>query len=94
VKVKGKSEAVYIFEIIDGDAEDIKQLKLKTKDAFAKGVDLYKSGKFKEAFSIFNDVKKVNPHDHTADLYISRCENFIEHGIPDEWDGIQAINWN
>ena len=94
VKVKGKREAVYIFEIIDGDSEDIKQLKLKTKEDFANGIDLYKSRKFKDALVTFKKVSKINPHDQTAGLYITRCKNFITHGVPDDWDGIQTINWN
>lgn len=94
VKVKGKTEAVYIFEVIDGDADDVKQLKLKTKDDFANGVNLYKSIKFKEALAVFEEVNKINPHDQTARLYITRCKNFIEHGVPEDWDGIQSINWN
>ena len=94
VKVKGKSEAVYIFEVIDGDSDDVKQLKLQTKDDFANGVNLYKSVKFKEALKVFEKVNQINPHDQTAELYISRCKNFIERGVPEDWDGIQSINWN
>ncbi len=94
VKVKGKSEAVYIFEVIDGDSDDIKQLKLKTKDDFANGVNLYKSIKFKEALAVFEKVNKINPHDQTAELYIGRCKKFIAHGVPEDWDGIESINWN
>ncbi len=94
VKVKGKSEAVYIFEVIDGDSDDIRQLKLKTKDDFANGINLYKSVKFKEALTLFKKVNKINPHDQTAELYITRCKKFIEHGVPDGWDGIESINWN
>ncbi len=94
VKVKGKREAVYIFEVIDGDSEDVKQLKLKTKDLFAAGVNQYKSQQFKEALKSFKEVHKVNFHDSTAELYITRCENFIKHGVPDDWDGIQSITWD
>ncbi|MBC8488559.1 MAG: adenylate/guanylate cyclase domain-containing protein [Bacteroidetes bacterium] len=94
VKVKGKKEAVYIFEIIDGDSDDIKQLKLKTKEQFAEGINNYKLRKFKEALKSFKYVHDLNNHDKTAELYLARCENFIKHGVPDDWDGIQTIKWN
>ncbi len=94
VKVKGKKEAVYIFEIIDGDPEDIRQLKIKTKHAFADGINFYKSGKFREAMLAFADVYALNHHDVTANLYISRCKRFLDHGIPEDWDGIERIGWN
>ena len=94
VKVKGKKEAVYIFEVIDGDSDDIKQLKLKTKEQFAEGINNYKLRKFKEALKSFKYVHDLNNHDKTAELYISRCTNFIKYGVPDDWDGIQTIKWN
>lgn len=94
VKVKGKKEAVYIFEVIDGDSDDIKQLKLKTKEQFAEGINNYKLRKFKEALKLFEYVHDLNNHDKTAELYISRCTNFIKHGVPDDWDGIQTIKWD
>lgn len=94
VKVKGKSEAVYIFEIIDGDSEDIKQLKIKTKKEFADAINYYKLGKFENAIELFENVYKINNHDQTAELYLKRCRNFIKHGIPDNWDGIETIKWD
>ena len=94
VKVRGKSEAVYIFEILDGDPDDIRQLKIKTKDSFAKGVNLYKSQHFNEALATFEDVLSINIHDQTARLYINRCKNFIKNGVPADWDGIESISWN
>jgi class 3 adenylate cyclase len=94
VKVKGKKEAVYIFEIIDGDSEDVRNLKLKTKNQFAEGINLYKSQKFSEALKIFNGVFEINQHDVTAGLYISRCKKMLEHGVPKDWDGIETIDWN
>jgi class 3 adenylate cyclase len=94
VKVKGKNEAVYIFEIIDGDSDDIRQLKIKTKHTFAEGINHYKSSKFEEALKAFTEVYSINHHDVTANLYISRCKRFLTHGIPDDWDGIERIDWN
>lgn len=94
VKVKGKQEAVYIFEIIDGDSDDIRQLKIKTKHTFAEGINLYKLKKFKESLAAFKSVYSINHHDVTAGLYISRCKKIIEHGVPDDWDGIARIDLN
>ena len=94
VKVKGKKEAVYVFEIIDGDPDDIRNLKIKTKARFAEGVNNYKSSKFKESLKIFEEIYALNQHDVTAGLYIERCKNFITKGVPKDWDGIQTITWN
>jgi class 3 adenylate cyclase/HAMP domain-containing protein len=91
VKVKGKKEAVYIFEILDGEPAKIKNLKIKTKADFGKGLQLYKNKAFDEALSLFRKVFEVNPHDHAAELYIARCRNIIDFGIPEDWDGVETI---
>jgi class 3 adenylate cyclase len=94
VKVKGKKEAVYIFEIIDGDPEDVRQIKLKTKNLFAEGINYYKSQQFARAIESFASVFEQNPEDKAAHEYIKRCKKFIERGVPDDWDGIQTIAWD
>lgn len=93
VKVKGKNEAVYIFEIIDGDPEDVKQLKLKTNKDFAEGINLYKSRKFIDALTTFEKVFSINNQDKATSLYIERCKDFIKFGVPEDWDGIEMIKW-
>ena len=93
VKVKGKKEPSYIFEIIDGDPDDIKELKLQTKDIFAEAINLYKSREFSKAKEGFESIIEVNQKDKAAKTYLKRCKAFIESGVPDEWDGITIIKW-
>jgi two-component system, sensor histidine kinase ChiS len=94
VKVKGKKEAVYIFEVIDGDPEDIRQLKIQTREQFADGINFYKSGSFEKACGRFKAIMQINPHDKAASVYYARCLKFAERGVPDNWDGIQTISWD
>ncbi|NQT76489.1 MAG: adenylate/guanylate cyclase domain-containing protein [Bacteroidetes bacterium] len=92
VKVKGKMEAVYIFEIIDGDPEDIKELKIKSKDLFVQAIQNYRNKEFQEAIKQFKQVAKINPTDQAALLYIGRCQKFIDAGVPDDWDGVERFS--
>lgn len=92
VKVKGKMEVVYIFEIIDGDPEDIKELKIKSKDLFVQAIQHYRNKEFKTAIKEFKQVAKINPMDQAALLYIGRCQKCIDIGIPDDWDGIERFS--
>jgi len=92
VKVKGKKEAVYIFEIIDGDPEDIRELKAKTKDLFTQAIQEYKSKEFTQALDAFKEVVDINPSDMASLQYIQRCQKFIDLGFPDDWDGIEIYN--
>jgi len=91
VKVKGKKEAAYIFEILDGEPEDIKQLKILTKPDFGRALQLYKSKDFDNALELFKNVQKINPYDRATQLYIIRCKNILEFGIPEDWDGVETI---
>lgn len=91
VKVKGKKEAVYIFEILDGEPEEVKRLKIETKPEFGQALQLYKNKEFDEADRLFRKVLKINPHDRGAELYIIRCKNILEFGIPEHWDGVETI---
>jgi len=92
VKVKGKKEAVYVFDVLDGEPEDMKKLKIQTKNQFAKAINHYKNKEFKEALEEFKAVKEINMHDKAAGLYINRCELIIQTGIPDDWDGILTMD--
>jgi len=91
VKVKGKKEAVYIFEVLDGEPEEVKKLKIETKPDFGKALQLYKNKEFEEASLIFKSVYQKNPEDRGAQLYITRCKNILEFGIPEDWDGVETI---
>lgn len=92
VKVKGKNEAVYIFEIIDGDPEDIRELKNQTKDLFNQAIQHYKNKEFTEALKNFTEVQEINQEDQAAALYMKRCQKFIELGFPEDWDGVERFN--
>jgi hypothetical protein len=92
VKVKGKKEAVYIFEILDGEPEECKTLKMQTKADFGKGLQLYKNMQFNDALELFIKVYSENPNDRAAKIYIQRCKRIIKEGTPENWDGIERID--
>lgn len=91
-RVKGKKEAVYIFEVLDGEPEEMRILKTETKNLFGKGIEAYKNRKFKEAIDIFSDVIKLNPLDAAAAFYINRCKNITGKQLPDDWTGIEVFD--
>lgn len=92
VKVKGKKQAVYIFEIIDGEPEDIKRLKIQTKAQFSRAINYYKTKDFRKALEEFSAIHEINMQDKATALYINRCEKIIHTGIPGDWDGIEVID--
>ena len=73
VTVKGKSKAVAVFEVFDGDEPKLKEVKLSTKSVFEEGLFLYYQQAFSEATKKFEAVRKVNPRDSVAQIYLERC---------------------
>ncbi len=74
VTVKGKSRAVAVFEVFDGDEPEIKASKLLTKPLFEEGLFLYHQQAFSEAVKRFEAVSNINPKDTVAQIYRSRCQ--------------------
>ncbi len=91
-RVKGKKEAVYVFEIFDGEPEEVKSLKIETKSLFGNGIDHYKNKRFEEALNVFSEIVKINQRDSVAAFYVNRCKNNIQKGIPDDWSGIEVFD--
>jgi two-component system sensor histidine kinase ChiS len=91
VLVKGKKEAVSVFEIFDGDPPEIVDLKLETRTDFEKGLLYYHSQEFVKAQEHFGQVLKCNPDDKAAQLYMKRATYFQQYGVPLNWEGVEAL---
>jgi PAS domain S-box-containing protein len=78
--VKGKSQAVGVFEVFDGDEPQIKEGKLATQTIFEEGVWLYYQHCFREAAQHFEEVLSINPRDMVAQIYLntSRAADLLE----------------
>lgn len=97
VTVKGKSEPVEIWQIVDYDRDDdLNNLYGTTRkhlDAelleYHKAIDLYKKANFKEALEIFKLLNDLEDKTNKAiyEIYIHRCETYIEHP-PENFDGV------
>jgi len=92
VKVKGKKQAICIFEIMDGEQEKIKNLKLSTKEDYNKALQSYKKKEFKSALKLLQSIEVVNPKDKTIKIYLERCNHYIEKGVPEFWDGVESFD--
>lgn len=86
VRVKGKLEPVRIFELIcEGEPTD---KVAQTMKLFAQGYDLYHQKKFREAQDLFKNSFAVSQNDPVSELYIERCQDYIDSAPPEDWDGV------
>ncbi|MEO1378599.1 MAG: histidine kinase, partial [Cyanobacteria bacterium J06635_10] len=91
VIVKGRSEAIAIYEILDGELEEIRNLKLQTLADFENGLEHYRCGDCAQAKEYFEKVVAVNSSDKAAVLYLERVQELQQRGIPEDWCGIWAM---
>ena len=77
VKVKGKSEAVTIYEVFDADTPEIKAGKLATLEVFAEARANYLEGKLAEAAGLFSECWRHNQGDRAAKIYWERCQSAL-----------------
>ncbi len=77
VKVKGKSEAVTVYEVFDADTAEIKEGKLATLQLFAEALAIYSEGKLTESARLFGECCQQNPGDRVAKIYWERCQSTL-----------------
>ncbi|EFA76063.1 adenylyl cyclase [Heterostelium album PN500] len=78
VKVKGKSEAVDIYEVIDGERDDIRALKLSILASFNNGVEHFRKQNYEDALSCFQNCNELFPADKPTKIFIQRCIDSLE----------------
>ena len=99
IKVVGKSIPVTSYDLLGLEETAPNYLK-ELRDKFSYGIQLYKSQKFKEAIEIFTQTLeleyqrfpalkgvKTNP----SEVYLKRCEAYLEVPPPPDWDGVYTL---
>lgn len=91
LRVKGKTEPVAIFEVLDHHTEESFPNLTESLTAFEYGFVLYQKGDFAEARSTFEECATLNPSDKMAALYVDRCTHFLDEPPEGEWDGVWVM---
>jgi predicted ATPase/class 3 adenylate cyclase len=91
VAVKGKSKAVTLFEVLDGDPPAIRAQKLQTAPLFESGLKAYQAGHFQEAAERFGAVIAANAEDRVARFYHEQAHTHLQFTVSGEWKGVDAF---
>jgi two-component system sensor histidine kinase ChiS len=87
VLLKGKHQAVDVYDVFEGDQLERRSLKTATRARFEEGVRLYAAGEPEAAARAFRAVLARDPQDHAAAYYVERCTTLSALGLPESWDG-------
>jgi adenylate cyclase len=91
VVVKGKTEPVAIYEVLDyHDKESFPNL-MDTINQFRDGIDKYRHARWPEAITAFENTLKLNPSDRLSEIYIERCRHLKENP-PSDWQGVWVMD--
>lgn len=82
VRVKGKTHITGIYEVLEDFLMPDYQLKYKTLATFEAAVKHYFDRELEAARLGFEEVLELNPDDQAARYYHSRCERYLQQGLP------------
>lgn len=91
IQVKGKKTAIGVYEFFDGENDRIRELKLKTQEEFENGLRAFYNKSFAEALEAFTYVLSQNPDDSPALQYKIKSQEFLQTGVPNDWDGVERM---
>jgi class 3 adenylate cyclase len=91
VRVRGRREAVLVFEVLDGETDEQRRLRLSYRSEMAHAQRLYFSRDFTEAHGTFAALRRGNPGDPVLEIYQARCERLLKEQVPDAWEGVEEI---
>ncbi|MCG6921744.1 MAG: AAA family ATPase [Acidobacteria bacterium] len=91
VQVKGRAQALAVYEFYDGEPEEIIALKQQTKDLLAQALDDYFAKRFPEAAVSLKKVLESFPGDKTARRYLENAARYMVEGVEDGWSGVEKM---
>ena len=87
IVVKGKTEPVSIFEVLDFHDDETFPARMDVVGHFTEGLAHYRNTKFDDAIKSFKAALDANSEDVPSKLYIERCELFKKSPPPKDWSG-------
>ena len=91
VVVKGKTQPVSIYEVLDYHDELTFPNMMDTLGHFKEGLSLYRKGDFSKSKSSFENALLTNSNDKLSQMYIGRNDHLMAHPPADDWSGIWVM---
>ncbi|MCT7956139.1 GAF domain-containing protein [Laspinema palackyanum] len=91
IRVKGKNQAVGIYELIGDRQTPLDAAKQKFLDFYSAGRAAYISKNFLESITLFQSAGAIYPEDQAVKIHIQRAEDYIKTPPPEDWDGVHTM---
>lgn len=91
VAVKGKTQEVYIYELISEKTTEPDKKLEHFNSIFNTAFSYYEKGDWTTALKLFENLLHEYPEDKLAKLFIERCIAFQQHS-PQNWTGVWVVS--
>ena len=89
--VKGKTQPVGVYEILEYHTEETFPHLMEVLNHFKDGVAKYRGGNWDSACGAFREALKLNPADGLSQIYIERCERLKSDPPDPGWNGVWVM---
>ena len=90
VVVKGKTEPVGVYEVLDFHNEETFPNVMEVLNYFKDGLGKYRNGDWDPAIKSFKEGLRLNPDDFVSNMYVERCQG-LKKKPPKDWDGVWVM---
>ena len=90
VIVKGKTEPVGVYEVLDYHSDETFPNLMDNVNYFNDGRKHYRAGRWDKAISSFRECLKATPDDTLSNTYIERCQR-LKKSKPKDWQGVWVM---
>jgi adenylate cyclase len=91
IVVKGKTEPVGVYEMLEYHTDETFPNIMEVLGLFKHGLAQYRAGKWDGAIASFTGATALNPGDALSKLYIERCEQLKASPPAGAWDGVWVM---
>jgi adenylate cyclase len=91
VVVKGKTETVDVYEVLDYHDETSFPNLMDVLSDFRYGLALYRKSQWEQAIRAFSAALQKNPDDTLCRIYLDRCQHFKNSPPGEGWNGVWVM---
>ncbi|MEE2959514.1 MAG: adenylate/guanylate cyclase domain-containing protein [Myxococcota bacterium] len=91
VIVKGKSQPVVVYEVLEHHTESSFPNMMEAISFFRSGMSYYKEQSWEQAINSFNKALNLNPKDALCQTYIDRCNHQGANPPGKDWNGVWVM---
>ena len=92
IRVKGKTQAIRIYELLDRVLINDEPFR-RCIEHYAEGLRHYKNGEFRDAIISFQSGQSFKSDDGPTNTFIKKCDNYIVSPPKGVWDGITILEF-